>query len=160
MVDLGGWWHGGSWRFSATRYVPVPDGESLRHRCGNPFSGTLVNSRLATCNVFAVSVAYSGMLPQLMSSRALVRLSGAALCTAAFSTSLGIRSGIRTSRRRRAYSSTRRVENYLPMVLESTPRGERAYDIYSRLLRVSSRHRAASLCYAKGARKPKLVYNR
>ncbi|CBJ26066.1 ATP-dependent Clp protease, proteolytic subunit ClpP [Ectocarpus siliculosus] len=36
----------------------------------------------------------------------------------------------------RAYSSTRRVEmNYLPMVLESTPRGERAYDIYSRLLR-------------------------
>lgn len=38
---------------------------------------------------------------------------------------------------RKAYSSTRRVEmNYLPMVLESTPRGERAYDIYSRLLRV------------------------
>lgn len=44
----------------------------------------------------------------------------------------GISSGIR----RRPYSSTRRSENYLPMVLESTPRGERAYDIYSRLLRV------------------------
>lgn len=39
----------------------------------------------------------------------------------------------------REYSSTRRAEmNYLPMVLESTPRGERAYDIYSRLLRVCS----------------------
>lgn len=38
-------------------------------------------------------------------------------------------------RRTLAYRSTTPVQNYLPMVLESTPRGERAYDIYSRLLR-------------------------
>lgn len=42
-------------------------------------------------------------------------------------------------RRTLAYRSTTPVQNYLPMVLESTPRGERAYDIYSRLLRASMR---------------------
>lgn len=41
---------------------------------------------------------------------------------------------------RRMYSATRRLHNYLPMVLETTPRGERAYDIYSRLLRVTKLH--------------------
>lgn len=68
-------------------------------------------------------------------------------CTAAaaVAASAGVSVGAPTTTpggRRRVYSSTRRVENYLPMVLESTPRGERAYDIYSRLLRV----RFASRC--------------
>lgn len=79
---------------------------------------------------------------QSINSRALVRLSRtapAAVANAAAAAGTGSSDKFRTVSRRtlREYSSSRRAEmNYLPMVLESTPRGERAYDIYSRLLRV------------------------
>lgn len=55
------------------------------------------------------------------------------------STVAAARGGIAGFLRKRRYSSTRPIESYVPMVLESTPRGERAYDIYSRLLRVRRR---------------------
>eukprot|EP00752_Nemacystus_decipiens_P005125 g4650.t1 len=73
----------------------------------------------------------------------LPRTAPAAMASAAVAAGMGsrdFRTVVQSRRipgtRRERYSSTRRVEmNYLPMVLESTPRGERAYDIYSRLLR-------------------------
>lgn len=80
------------------------------------------------------------MFLRSVSPRNSVRLSSAApgaAAACATSVAVCIPFGVRRTSRRRSYSSTRRVENYLPMVLESTPRGERAYDIYSRLLRVS-----------------------
>lgn len=134
---------------------PCPQGRKpLASLSWKPIFWHPASSRQQTCNVLPTfelqSTGCSGMLPQLMSSRALPRLPGAALRAAALSSPLSIRSGIQTCRRRRAYSSTRRAENYLPMVLESTPRGERAYDIYSRLLRVSPRYRAASDLLCKG----------
>ena len=88
------------------------------------------------------------MFMRSMNPRALVHLSRTAaplaVANAAVAAGTGSRDYFRTTQTRRTpgtrreqYSSTRRAEmNYLPMVLESTPRGERAYDIYSRLLRV------------------------
>ncbi|CAM9248133.1 unnamed protein product [Pylaiella littoralis] len=82
------------------------------------------------------------MLMRSMYPRVVTRLSRAAPTAA--STAMGVRDTFcRTSgalpssisSNNRGYKSTSRVMNYLPMVLESTPRGERAYDIYSRLLR-------------------------
>ncbi|CAN0210638.1 unnamed protein product [Scytosiphon promiscuus] len=74
------------------------------------------------------------MLLRSIRPRAFMRLGGAA--PAAASAPAAVASENDFQRTTRSYSSTRRAEmNYLPMVLESSPRGERAYDIYSRLLR-------------------------
>lgn len=95
---------------------------------------------LTICLVPFFTLISATMFMRSMNPRALAHLSRtapAAVANAAVAAGMGS-TITQTRRTRREYSSTRRVEmNYLPMVLESTPRGERAYDIYSRLLRVS-----------------------
>lgn len=94
------------------------------------------SSVVAPCSAPSVVPARRSMFLRSMHPRAMARLCHTAPA-AGISEKLPQTLQASLSRSRKGYSSTRRVEmNYLPMVLESTPRGERAYDIYSRLLRV------------------------